>query len=677
MPLSKERQPGREQSGGSSGGAILPQLASTAPVHCLPDIWDRLAAQHGDALAGVDPHHQPAEEYSFTRMAASITQFAAGLQSLGLSKGDKVSLFSENSGRWMVADQAVMKCGAADAVRGVSSTVEELQYILQHSESTGLVVQDAATLDKLLPTLRGSTEGLNGSSSGSNGGSSGSAALPIRFVVQLWGEPSAEAAAALGPALHTYGDVLARGAQQAFRPVEVSGQDLATLCYTSGTTGHPKGVMLTHANLLSQLANLPYFLSPQPGEQALSLLPPWHIYERTVTYFIYSCGTCTTYSNIRCFRDDLLKHPPDYFVCVPLVLDALHSKVEATLKKASGLRRALATNLLAAAAAYVQARRVVQGLDLKYALQPRPVGALLQAWLASVLLAPLHWLCQKLVAAKVRVAVGVRKFVISGGGSLSPFLDTFYESIGLQVLNGWGLTETSPVLACRRGVHNVRGSVGLPTPGTQLRVVDPDTLRDVPDGQQGLILARGPGVMAGYYRDEAATAKAFKAGDGWFDTGDLGWRAPAGVAGSAMAGCTVLTGRAKDTIVLSNGENVEPQPIEDALCASPLIKFAVLVGSGHRALGALIVANSEALEELAKERGAGALPAAEVEQMIGAEVRSRLAGRVRWEHVAAYEVLQDPFSVDDGTLTRTMKPRRDAIFKKYATEVARLESHLR
>ncbi|KAI3431692.1 hypothetical protein D9Q98_004738 [Chlorella vulgaris] len=642
---------------------LSPPAPTGGGLHTLPQLWDGLAARYGDAMAVQDPHQSPASRYSFAELADSIHQFAAGLQSLGLSKGDKVSLFSENSSRWLVADQAIMMCGAADAVRGTGSSLEELRYIMQHSESSALVVQDAATLDKLLPALEAASP----------------QASPIRFVVLLWGEASSNAASALGQRLLSFDAVLARGAGRTFHPPQdLSGSDLATLVYTSGTTGQPKGVMLTHSNLLYQVNHLDNFLPVDAGDRTLSLLPPWHIYERACGYYLSSRGAGQVYSNIRKFREDLTTYPPDYFVCVPLVLDTLHGRVLQTLKKASSLRRTLATSLLAASAAFVRARRVVEGVDLRYAVQPRPLTALVAAWLQMRLLVPLYWLCQRLVVAKVRTALGIRSCVISGGGSLAAHLDDFYESIGLPVINGWGLTETSPVLACRvnQPGQNVRGSVGQPTPGTEVRVVDPETLADVAEGQQGLLLARGPGVMAGYWQDDAATAKAFKASEGWFDTGDLGWRAPAGVAGSNMAGSIVLTGRAKDTIVLTSGENVEPQPLEDALCCSPFIKFAVLAGHGRRALGALIVPNSEALEELAAARG-GPLTDEAVRELVGAEVRSALASRMRWEHVAAFEVLAEPFSVEDGTLTRTMKPRRQAIMEKYAVQVARLESQLR
>lgn len=283
------------------------------------------------------------------------------------------------------------------------------------------------------------------------------------------------------------------------------------------------------------------------------------------------------------------------------------------------------------------------------------------------------------MGAKVRTALGVHGCVISGGGSLAPHLDDFFEAMGVSVLNGWGLTETSPVLACRKNapLANVRGSIGRAIPGTELRVVDPETFEDVPDGRQGLLLARGPGVTPGYFRDPSATAGAFSAGDGWFSTGDLGWRAPAGVAGSRMEGCIVLTGRAKDTVVLSSGENVEPQPIEDAICCSPYVKFAILVGQGHRSLGALLVPDADALAEVAAARGVAQLSREEVRELMKGAVDAAGVGRVRWERVSAFSVLEHPFSVEDGTLTRTMKPRRPAIAEKYAAEIEELEARLR
>jgi long-chain acyl-CoA synthetase len=571
-----------------------------------------------------------------------------------------------------------MMNGAVDAVRGASSPLEEMGYILSHSNSSGLIVQDINTLERMLPIL---SHGSNANGTGASSRTAVQHALQdaLRFVIVLWGDVSDKCHSSLECPVMSYAQVLSQGhcAVADFRPVSVRPEDVATLVYTSGTTGNPKGVMLTHGNLFYQLANFHHFIDVRPGNATLSLLPPWHIYERACGYFIYACAACQVYSNIRKFRDDLTQYPPDFFVCVPLVLDTLYTKVKATIKKGSAVRRAVAGLFFACSTAYVRAMRVVDGMSLQYARTPRPLPALLLAAATALLLYPLHRLAQVLVFKKIRAALGIRDTIISGGGSLAAHLDDFFEAIGLPVLNGWGLTETSPVLACRQKQKNVRGTVGLPIPGTQIRVVHPDTMAPVPDGSQGLLLVRGPGVMAGYYNDEGATAKAFKAGGGWFDTGDLGWKAPDGIPGSQMGGMVVLTGRVKDTIVLSNGENVEPQPIEDALVCSPYIKHIMLLGQDHRALGALIVPDLEAFEELQHVKGSGHMHEGEVSAVLRSEINKVLIQRPAWEHVAAFTVLQHPFSYEDGTLTRTLKPRRPIIMQKYAKEVAELTAKLR
>lgn len=634
----------------------------------------------------VDPHHEGAVTLTYKEAYATMQDLAAGLADLGLRKGDKVGLFSENSHRWAISDGAILMAGGVDVVRGASAPAEELQYILGHSGSTGLVVQDAATLDKVLASAKAHEGGVD-------------ALAALRFVVVMWGEPSPaaiEELTAIGVksgtehgacAVLSYQAVLARGraAQQRdgrpYEAVAVDASDLATLVYTSGTTGHPKGVMLTHANLVYQVCALPYFIDLQPGQAVLSLLPPWHIYERTCSYLILSRGCRQVYSSIRKLKDDLAAVRPDHFVCVPLVLDTLHARVMQRLKAMPPLRAALANGLLAVSAAYIAAKRVVDGVSLRHAMAPPSLLALGWATLVAKVLAPLHALATKLVYGKVRDAIGIQRTIISGGGSLASHLDTFYEVIGLPVLNGWGLTETSPVIACRRDapLQNVRGSVGTPTPGTQVRVVDPDTLADLPNGRQGLVLAKGPGVMQGYYRDAAATAKVFRAGGGWFDTGDLGWRAPGGVARSEMAGQLVLSGRAKDTLVLTSGKNVEPQPIEDACLASRYIKHIMLLGQDKRELGALVWVDQDYLASL-KEAGAEVPSGAALEQLISEEVTRLNTGREDYhpyEHISHVVLAGEPLSVDSGTLTRTMKLRRPQVAAAHAAEAAALLGKLR
>ncbi|KAK9834180.1 hypothetical protein WJX81_006227 [Elliptochloris bilobata] len=654
----------------------------------VPHMWSALADKHSDQLAVIDPHRKPSIKLTYRELHSQMTQFAAGLQALGLETGDRVALFSENGARWLVADQGIMMVGAADAVRGSTSPPDELAYILRHSGAVAVICQDSPALEKLLPALAqldaqraaessGAGEyGANANGASANGASGDVPPGGLRFAAVLWGQVSDKCRFGLDcPALE-FTEVMARG-RRGFTPVPLQPSDLATLVYTSGTTGKPKGVMLTHANLVYQVANLSFFLRPAPGERTLSLLPPWHIYERAASYFCFACGVTQVYTNIRRFKEDLTRYPPHFFICVPLVLDTLYNRVRATIKAGSRMKRAVAGVLLNASLTHVRARRLADGLDLRYARQVPPALAVMWAVAVAAASYPLHRLAQVVIFHKIRAALGIMKCVVSGGGSLAAHLDDFYEAAGLPVLNGWGLTETSPVLACRRlrAGENVRGSVGLPMPGTQVRVVHPETRADLPDGEQGVMLVRGPGVMKGYYADEAATAAAFL-GDGWFDTGDLGWRAPMGVAGSAVGGHLVLAGRAKDTIVLSSGENIEPATLEDLVAASPFVAHAVVVGQDRRALGVLIVPAEEAFAELASMRG-GELGEEEQRAVIRAEISKALAGRPCQDGIAAFALLSRPFSAEDGTLTRTLKPRRGAIFARYARELSQLMAELR
>ncbi|XGB41620.1 MAG: AMP-binding protein [Nodosilinea sp. LVE1205-7] len=265
---------------------------------------------------------------------------------------------------------------------------------------------------------------------------------------------------------------------------------------------------------------------------------------------------------------------------------------------------------------------------------------------------------------------------ISGGGSLARHLDIFFEIIGVPLLVGYGLTETAPVLSARRAWRNLRGAAGPPIPGTELKIVDPESRQNLPQGTQGLVLARGPQVMAGYYRNPEATARAIDS-QGWFDTGDLGW--------ISSDGNVVLTGRAKDTIVLTNGENIEPQPIEDACLRSPYISQIMLVGQDQRSLGALIVPDLEALQQWAAHQSrwldlAGVEPPtaadwlplsladAAIEKLIRDELTRQVKDRPGYrpdDRIGPFRLVLEPFSIDNGLLTQTLKVRRAVVMERY------------
>jgi long-chain acyl-CoA synthetase len=306
----------------------------------------------------------------------------------------------------------------------------------------------------------------------------------------------------------------------------------------------------------------------------------------------------------------------------------------------------------------------------------------LKANIKATALLPIHRIADKLVYQKVREATGGQiDQVISGGGSLARHLDDFFEIIGIEILVGYGLTETSPVTNVRRPWHNLRYSAGLPMLETQICIVDPETRKPLPSGERGLVLIRGPQVMKGYYKNPQATAKAIDS-EGWFDSGDLGWVTP--------DNDLVLTGRAKDTIVLTNGENIEPQPIEDACLRSHYIDQIMLVGQDQRSLGALIVPNLETLQQWAATQNLhvrlpDSVPQAsdastgefqkaidwdgkEIQNFLRTELNREVQNRPGYrpdDRISTFKLILEPFSIENGMMTQTLKIRRPVVTERY------------
>ena len=542
-------------------------LQRHAHVQTLPRVdavWPWLADRHG-VIAAVDaPHAAHPERFNFGELAERIATAAAGFRLHGIQEGDVVALFAENSPRWLVADQGLMRAGAADAVRGASAPVEELRYILMDCQATALVVQNADVWRRLdLPPQQRAL---------------------LRFVLQLEGEP---VEGTIG-----WETFLSLGA--GCDPVRPAGgrEAVATVLYTSGTTGQPKGVPLTHANLLHQMSSLACVAYPKPGAPVLSVLPIWHAYERSASYYFFSCGCTQTYTTIKQLKKDLPRVRPIAMATVPRLWEAVQAGFEDVLKTFPPSRQRLLRAALANSAAQRNAMRTARNL----LLDPVSAPGRLRAFGSAALRWPLHALASALIWPKLRrqLSGGQLAYPISGGGAIAPHIDAFFEAVGIELLVGYGLTETSPVVSCRRPWRNIRGSSGLPMPQTEFRIVDPDNGQPLGFRQRGRVMVRGPQVMAGYLGKPEASAKVLDA-EGWFDTGDLGMLLP--------DGSVALTGRAKDTIVLSSGENIEPGPLEEALMASPLIEQVMLVGQDERQLGALIVPRAEAILSWAAQAG--------------------------------------------------------------------------
>ncbi len=619
----------------------LSQAIDYSHIQSVVDIWPIVAERFPNQVALEDPHSTPPRSLTYGELVQQIQQFAAGLQALGIQPQDKVALFSDNQPRWLVVDQGIMTAGAVDAVRGSQADRDELAFILDNSDSVAMIVQDQATLTKLADSLGDKN---------------------LRFIALLSDEtPQLETTARL----LNFNQVMELGKGVELAKVDCDRTTLATLMYTSGTSGRPKGVMLSQGNLLSQVTGACSVVHPAPGSKVMSILPIWHCYERTFEYFTLSQGVHQIYTSIRHVKKDLKAYKPNYMVGVPRLWESIYEGVQKQFREQPDSKQKLINFFLHQSQRYITAKRIADNLSLDNT--PNAFDRAMASTQRAVLW-PVHKMGDTIVYKKVREATGGNiNFVVSGGGSIADHLEDFYEIIGVDILGGYGLTETSPITHVRRPWQNLRGADGNALPGTETRIVNLDTRQDVPQGEQGLVLIRGPQVMQGYYKNPEATTKAIDP-DGWFDTGDLGKITP--------NGDLIITGRAKDTIVLTNGENIEPQPIENACARSKYVDQIMLVGQDQKVLGALIVPNVEALSQWATGQGitinetnpAEALNTPKVltlfKQELTREVKARPGYRPD-ERIGPFTLLSEPFTIENGMLTQTMKIKRPVVTRNY------------
>ena len=551
---------------------------------------------------------------STAELVERVRGLAKALSDLGVRRGDRVALMAENGPHWPTVDFAVLAIGAAHVPIYPTLLPEQAAYIVQDSSAKVLLVQGAERLQGLLEHR--------------------AEMASVEHVVAIGCEPPAGA--------RGFVDLIesGRGWSQADLEAEcrqAKPQDLATLIYTSGTTGNPKGVMLSHGNIASNIVNALERLDIEGEYTALSFLPLAHSFERVVDYIYFYRGCTIAYAeSVQAVAQNLGEVKPHVFVSVPRVYEKVLARVQENVAKSSPTKQKIFRWAVGVGKEALPWR-------LRRTSPPGMLGLKMK-------------LADKLVFAKIRERLGGRfQMAVSGGAPLGRDVAEFFWGAGVPIYEGYGLTETSPVLTVNAHGAVKMGTVGKAIPGVELRIAE--------DGE---ILAKGPNIMQGYFNNPAATAEVIDA-QGWFHTGDIGQ-----VDGE---GFLTITDRKKELIVNAYGKNIAPAPIENLLKSDPLIGQAVVIGDKRPFCVALLVPEFEGLRAWAKREGLAAgddgalVREPKVRAHFASAVEHANAELARYEQIRAFEILPAEFTLESGELTPTQKVKRRVVFKKYAEAI--------
>jgi long-chain acyl-CoA synthetase len=551
-------------------------------------------------------------------LATRVQHIGLGLRALGIERGARIGILSENRPEWAIADYACLTTGLIDVPVYPTLPAEQIAYILNDASvvalfvSTDVQAAKVAEIRPRLPALR----------------------QVIGFGDKVW--PGVDM---------TFADLEARGraasvSAERYRQEALTAKpdDLATLIYTSGTTGEPKGVMLTHDNFHSNVTVCAEVL-PFRNDVALSFLPLSHVFERMGDYLMMACGVSIAYAeSIDTVPTNMQEVRPTVMMSVPRLYEKMYARVLENALAGGQIKKRI----------FFWARNVADKWADETLAGRTPSG----------LLALAYRVAQKLVFSKLKARTGGRmRYFVSGGAPLAPEINKFFYAAGLTILEGYGLTETSPVIAVNTPRQFRIGTVGPPIPGVEVTIA--------PDGE---ILTRGPHVMKGYYNKPDATREAIDA-DGWFHTGDIG---------EMRDGFLAITDRKKDIIVTAGGKNIAPQPIENMIKTNKYVSQAVVLGDKRRFAVVLVVPNFEQLEKWAKiknllwtdRRQLINLPL--VQAKMEKEVLRKLSGLASFETPKKVGLLENDFSIESGEMTPSHKVKRRVIEKRYADRVDRL-----
>lgn len=543
--------------------------------------WPDFAAQYKKNKEG------NFEAVSFRDMFQYALDFGASLLNIGVKRGDLIGLISDNRPEWQYADIGLMAIGAMDVPRGCDATPIDLEKIFEVAEAKVIIAENNSQVSKII--------GLKEK-------------LPfIETIISFEDEVKDDVknlAKEKNINLLFFSQMMKEGKKYRIENKDVvenelekgNGNELATIIFTSGTTGTPKGVMISHKNFLVQLDEIPERIFLNPGEKALSVLPVWHVFEREVEYvmLIQGCSICYSKPVGSILLADFKKINPHILPAVPRVFEAVYDGVTKKMRKQGGIVLKLFNFFVKVACIHKSMSRKMFKTEACFTSNKTLLWWIL-FFIPWTLMWPLYWLGDLIIFRKIKAMLGTEfRAGVAGGGAFPRQIDEFFWAIGVNVVEGYGMTETSPIVAVRPIAAPVFRTIGSAIRHVNVRIVDPNDGFVLGRGQQGVLQVKGPTVMQGYYKRPDLTAKAINE-EGWLDTGDL--------AIMTIHNELQIRGRIKDTIVLRGGENLEPLPIETKLSESRYIKQAVVVGQDMRYLGALILVDEEEIKTYAEENG--------------------------------------------------------------------------